>query len=396
MKFNLIKTVSFLGILVLFSSFTTKKHTSKKIIVTNSLAINRENEVVSINLKQLQNLTDSYQNLLIKDENGNLLVTQIIDNNLDGKPDELLFRVTVLAHSRVIYTAFVNKKASKKRPLSPYTTYARFVPERTDDFTWENDKVAFRTYGPTAQKLVEEGKQGGTLSSGIDLWLKKVNYSIIDKWYSNNLQTAGYYHIDHGEGYDPYHVGKSRGTGGNGIWLNDSLHVSKNFVNYRVIATGPIRTIFELDYNSWSKFGVKETKRISLDLGSNFTKFENTISSEFDIPNYTLGITLHDQKGKVDLNITKGIFRYWEPIDDSFVGEGIVIAPNLVKTALNHHSKSPDQSQILVVTEPKNKKIVYYVGFAWLKSGQVNSVADWDSLLERQQAIINSPLIITM
>ena len=27
-------------------------------------------------------------------------------------------------------------------------TYARFVPERSDDFAFENDKVAFRIYGP--------------------------------------------------------------------------------------------------------------------------------------------------------------------------------------------------------------------------------------------------------
>ena len=64
--------------------------------------------------------------------------------------------------------------------------YSRIVPERIDDYAWENDKVAFRTYGPAAQKLVEQGKKGGIISSGIDCWLKKVNYPVINKWYNDS------------------------------------------------------------------------------------------------------------------------------------------------------------------------------------------------------------------
>lgn len=394
MKLNLKPTLFLLGTLVLFSSFETKKQTSLGIVVKNTLAMNRVDEVVSIQLKQLKKLTESYQDLLVKDEKGKLLVTQIVDTNLDGKADELLFQATVSANSSVTYTVFVDQDAQNKKPVSSYSTFARFVPERTDDFTWENDIVAFRTYGPEAQRLIEAGEKGGTLSSGIDIWLKKVKYSIIDKWYSNNLKTPGYYHIDHGEGYDPYHVGKSRGAGGTGIWLKDSLHVSKNFVKYRVIATGPLRAFFELDYDSWGPFGVKETKRISLDLGSNFTKFENKIAANSKIPNYTVGITLHTEKGSVKLNAPKGIFRYWEPIDDAFVGEGIIMAPKQIVEAVNHHSSHPDQSQILVITEPKNDVLVYYVGSTWTKAGLIQSKEEWDAKLEKQEQIINNPLLI--
>lgn len=89
--------------------------------------------------------------------------------------------------------------------------YGRFVPEREDDFTWENDKVAFRVYGPSS------GGKGQV--SGVDPWLKKVPYSIIDKWYAGFLAGKSY-HEDHGEGYDPYHVGDSRGVGGTAIWVD--------------------------------------------------------------------------------------------------------------------------------------------------------------------------------
>jgi hypothetical protein len=393
MKLNIKPTIFFLGIIVLFSSFDSENKVSKKIVVENKLHFDR-NEVVSIDLnanKKLSKIED-FNTLLIKDEEGKLLVTQLIDNNTDGTPDELLFQAIVPANSKVVYTLFSDSSLST--PKSNTTTYARFVPERIDDFAWENDKVAFRTYGPEAQRLVEEGKEGGTLSSGIDLWLKKINYSIIDSWYAKNVVAPGYYHIEHGEGYDPYHVGNSRGTGGTGIWEEDSLHISKNYTKYRVIAKGPLRTIFELDYAPWSKYGVKETKRVSLDLGSNFSKFENRISSNNAIPNYTLGITLHKEKGIVAINAKNGVFRHWEPIDDSFVGEGIVISPKVVKSALDYRSKVADQSQVLVLTTPKNNTLTYYVGFAWKGSAQVQSVQDWDTMLEKQAQIIQNPLLV--
>lgn len=394
-QLNVKKSILFLGIISLFSSFKSDDDFSKKLVIKNTLHFNRV-EVVSIDLKNSKAFSaiKNYNDLLIKNEKGEVLVTQLVDNNLDGTPDELLFQATVPGLSKVIYTIFTDAKKSEKKPTSTLTTYARFVPERIDDFAWENDKVAFRTYGPEAQRLVDEKQAGGTLSSGIDIWLKKVDYSIIDSWYAKNVTAPGYYHIEHGEGYDPYHVGYSRGNGGTGIWENDSLYTSKNYQKHKVIAAGPLRTIFELEYPSWSKYGVKETKRISLDLGSNFSKFENTISSTSKIPNYTLGITLHQEKGKVNIDAKKGIFRHWEPIDDSFVGEGIIIDPKVVKKAFDYRTKAVDQSQILIVTEPKNNISVYYAGFAWTKSNQVSSVEDWDALLEKQAKIIQNPLSV--
>ncbi|MBA4317440.1 MAG: DUF4861 domain-containing protein [Flavobacterium sp.] len=395
-KFNFKILFNLLGIIILFPSFDTKDILTKKVVVENKLQFER-NEVVSIHLNKYKCLSKikNYNELFIKDQSGKLLVTQLIDTNSDGTPDELLFQSNVPAKSKVNYTLFIDSKSNQNNSaVGTVKTYARFVPERIDDFAWENDKVAFRTYGPEAQRLTEAGRSNGTLSSGIDLWLKKVNYSIIDSWYAENVKTAGYYHIDHGEGYDPYHVGMSRGTGGTGIWENDSLYISKNYTKYRVIASGSLRTIFELDYAPWSKYGITETKRISIDLGSNFSKFENKISSTNKIPNYTLGITLHKEKGIVNIATKKGMFRHWEPIDDSYVGEGIIIDPSMVKTAMNHHSKAVDQSQILVVTAPKNNILVYYVGFAWTKSGQVQSVQDWDAILEKQAQVIKNPLIV--
>jgi len=45
------------------------------------------------------------------------------------------------------------------------------------NFAWENDKVAFRTYGPEApasDKMAD--LRDGTLTAGIDCWMKRVDY----------------------------------------------------------------------------------------------------------------------------------------------------------------------------------------------------------------------------
>src|SRR2546428_90455 len=80
-------------------------------------------------------------------------------------------------------------------------------------------------------------------SATIDIWSKRTPRMVVNDWY-----LADDYHEDHGDGFDDYSAGKSRGCGGNGLWAADQLWVSQNFVNSRALANGPIRVLFELDY----------------------------------------------------------------------------------------------------------------------------------------------------
>jgi hypothetical protein len=372
-----------------------KKNVVRTLTVKNSLDIDRPASTVSIPLDTVRELAAKYgaDHLVVKDHD-QPLVTQLIDRAGDGIPDELLFQTDIKAGEERSFTIeAVEEAPAKSAPAN--TTYSRLVPERIDDYAWENDRVAFRTYGPKAQQITESGKPGGTLTSGMDCWFKRVAYPVIDKWYKKNLDTAGYYHIDHGEGYDPYHVGNSRGCGGIGIWAQDSLYVSKNFVSYKTIANGPIRTVFELTYAPWSTNGItiNEKKIISLDLGSNLSRYEVHIQSDKPLPNVTTGITLHDQKGEVEKDSVAGWVRYWEPIDDSELGTGIVIAPSQLTALKEYRTTVKDQSHVLVVAKPENI-VVYYAGFGWTKSGQYTSAADWDQYLANFSKSIASPLTV--
>ena len=386
---------TFLAVTVLIFGSCKSTNNIIKVTVKNDLGFNRS-EVVSVPYNQVYPLLKKYPAKTIRvrqSQSGDVIPLQWIDNNRDGiADDELLFLADVKANGISDYTIIIDSIAAI--PLIQAQTYCRFVPERADDFAWENDKVAFRVYGQKGQQEARAGVAGSTLSSGVDLWLKKVDYPVINKWYAGHVKEPGYYHKDRGEGYDPYHVGASRGTGGIGVRVNDSLMVSDNFSGYRIIATGPLRTVFELDYYPWSDYVVHETKRISLDVGSNFSKFEVSLTADVPVPNFAIGISLHDNKGATKLETTKGWFRHWESIDDAYAGEGIVIDPSYTSNALTNVSKTTDQSNLLVIAKPTGY-LTYYAGFAWTKSGQVSNVNDWDGLLEKQSQIIAHPLEVT-
>jgi len=387
-KFSLLRLMSAIGCIGV--NFLQAQ---QSIELTNTLDFPR-NEVLSLSVNDLKSVLMKTReaDLRIKDENNKFIPIQWIDYDNDGKSDELLFLAMMNAKKSVIYKLVVDSKSVIPQPK--VTTYSRLVPERVDDYAWENDKVAFRVYGPKGQKEAEQGIKGSTLSSGVDIWFKKTDQPVINKWYKGYLTDPMYYHKDtRGEGYDPYHVGDSRGTGGVGIWVNEKLQVSKNFISSRTIAEGPLRTVFELTYFPWSDYKVQETKRISLDIGSNFSRFESDFISQNPVPNYTIGISLHKNEGLTKLNDRKGFYLHWEKIDDACVGEGIVVNPNIVQKSVAHRTETPDQSNLLVVTKPQ-KKLIYYAGFAWQKSGQVQTQADWEKILDRQSQIVANPIAV--
>ncbi|GAA4496525.1 DUF4861 domain-containing protein [Hymenobacter ginsengisoli] len=368
------------------------------ITVRNKLKLARPAETISLPLAQLSAAVRGLApaSLRVHEAKANkLLVSQLLDNNGDGKPDELLFQTDVPASATLTFTVAAGTEAV---PASPLTTFARFVPERTDDFAWENDRVAFRTYGPNAQELYDKKDPAGTLSSGMDCWLKRVSYPIIDKWYGRHVHEKPFaYHTDTGEGYDPYHVGSSRGVGGTGVLDGGKLYTSRNFTSYKVLATGPIRTVFELTYAPWDANGrqVTEKKIISLDLGSNLTRYEEHIAANKPLPNCTIGLTLHEAKGEVKADRPAGWCRYWEKIDDSYLGTGVVVAPSYLTDYQDHRSAEKDQNQLYMVTKPQQGTAIFYAGFGWQKSGQFASAAAWDAYLAEFAQRLASPLAVT-
>ncbi|MBT8186049.1 MAG: DUF4861 domain-containing protein, partial [Eudoraea sp.] len=319
------------------------------------------------------------------------IVSQQTDSNGDGKKDALLFQPEISANSEMLFEVALSDKPIAQE--NPPACYSRFVPERTDDYAWENNRVAFRTYGPTAQKMKEEGIKGGTLSSGIDAWLKRVDYPIIDKWYKKELETDGSYHVDDGEGVDNFHVGISRGVGGIAKKLDTSYYISKNFTSWKTLNTGPIRTSFLLTYADWDAGGnkISEEKMISLDYGSNLARYEVTLKGTDTI---SAGLTLHEKDGKITVNKDKGWVSYWQPHGDSELGTGIVIPQNAMVGHQHYLSNRRDESNLYTHIRTIEGKATYYAGFGWKKSGQFENKVQWDNYLNEFAERLNNPLIV--
>ncbi|MEO1011919.1 MAG: DUF4861 family protein [Bacteroidota bacterium] len=386
-----LRYLSLLLAAMLFKGCGAPERGNKRIVVENTLDRDRSLETVSVELSLLGLLEPEGELSIVDADTGKPLVSQVVDGNGDGTGDTVLFQPEIKANSEQVFEVKV-RDAVMEVDGDP-TCYSRFVPERTDDYAWENDRVAFRTYGPTAQKMVEDGIQGGTLSSGMDAWLKRVKYPIINKWYKKELETDGSYHEDTGEGVDNFHVGASRGVGGIAVKADTVYHFSKNFVQWKNYDNGPLRTSFSLTYADWDAAGKKisETKYISLDRGSHLSRFEIGISG---VDMFSTGLTLHEKDGAIGVSPDQGWISYWEPHEDSELGTGIVV-PNGQMTGHDHYiTDAKDKSNLFAHIKTTKGKAVYYAGFGWKKSGQFNTKEQWEAYLEKFAEQLDNPLVV--
>lgn len=370
----------------------SQKENVKTLVVENTLNQTRTFETVELTPSLLKE--ESLNNIKIKDvETGKFLVTQLVDTDTDGTMDLLLFQPEIGGNTKKTFEIVGNSVADNSKP--EIYCYSRFVPERTDDYAWENNRVAFRIFGPTAQKMAEEGIKGGTLSSGVDAWLKRVDYPIIDKWYKKELETEGTYHVDTGEGLDNFHVGTSRGLGGVAVKRDSIFYLSKNFVNYRTITKGPIRTSFYVEYEDWQagEDVISEAKSISLDYGSNLSRFEIITKGTNELSS---GLTLHEKDGEVSTNKEKGWVSYWQPHGDSELGTAIVAAPGYFVDSEKYDVEEKDLSNLYAHLKVKGDTVVYYAGFAWKESNQFKNRQEWENYLNEFSQRISNPLKVSL
>ncbi|HZP59260.1 MAG TPA: DUF4861 family protein, partial [Opitutaceae bacterium] len=239
------------------------------VIATNDLDIARPAEVITVPWQEIADRLPPHtlpSHLMVKDAGGRSLPFQLINFRPEERRDyyvSIIFQHNFAAGES--QARFTIEATAAPVPPFPNQTFARYVPERFDDFAWENDRIAHRIYGPTLETAA--GGKDQMVSSGVDVWAKRVRYPIVDRWY-----LMGHYHEDTGEGLDMYDVGTSRGDGGTGIWDGKTLHVSHNWKTWRILANGPIRTVFELGYAPWDAGNgvmVTETKHFIVDAGHN-------------------------------------------------------------------------------------------------------------------------------
>ena len=347
--------------------------------IENTLNIVRKEEVIELDWNSLIQINAQIMAapfIVVNSATSEQYPYQII-NDEAGKPSALLVQTTLAANAKI------SLDIKKGDPLKfKVKTFGRYVPERKDDFAWENDKIAFRMYGPALQAT-------GEISSGIDVWLKRTPEMIIDKWYKLDD-----YHVDHGEGLDCYKVGPTLGAGGIAPYANEELFYSKNWATCKAITTGNLRTVLELIYSPWLFNGkeITETKRITLNAGSQLNQVEVTYNAkDLDTIHVATGIIKRAEKGVVVMNENSGIISYWEPTSKEFgtTGIGLVVHDNMGMSIVENH--------IVAFAKAINKKpFRYYQGACWDKAGEFVNKQAWENYLNEFSLKLKNPLKISI
>ncbi|MGD0208565.1 MAG: glycoside hydrolase family 88 protein [Verrucomicrobiota bacterium] len=385
--------------------------------VTNPTKFRRECETVEVVTKRFH-IDGSWINFpgqiaVMDGESSRVLDSQIysLQDFISNTAEKLLFQVDLApGETRMFYILDAEALAVVPPPI--VKTLARYVPERHDDFAWESDRIAHRTYGLAL--IPAEG----TISSGPDVWIKTWRNLMINEMYA-----SGHYHMTNGTEMDDYRVGSSRGCGGVGIWDGQKLYVSSNYRNWKLITTGPIRSEFELTYDEWDAAGrkVSETKRYSIDAGSWFTKAQSTFASETNSP-LTIGIGLAeracgpDGEELIAQDQAEGWMSYWQPEDKpkGTIGVAIILPKGSINELTNDNPAMPDIMlhavvpqptvegappirNLLAVTQVKaGQPFTYYFGACWDRSGDFTNHVAWENYVRRFAERRDAPLQVTM
>jgi hypothetical protein len=353
----------------------------KALVVSNPLSILRKEEVVAIPWSQVMEVyptLDTANFKVINPETKREYEYQL-EYKGQSQVQNLLVQLTIAAGGQ-------QQLQIVKGKHKPFTskTYCRYVPERKDDFAWENDRIAFRMYGQALENSPAE------MAYGVDVWVKRTDRLILNERYKR-----GEYHIDHGDGMDYYHVGLTLGAGGIAPYIHDTIWFSKNYRAWKVLDNGPLRSTFQLSYEEWPAAGrkIKCTKTISLDAGSQLSKTVVNYETDSDKPlSVVTGIIKRKEAGEMLLNEKEGILAYWEPQHgtDGITGVACLLTTPVRQMLVN---KEHLLAETLV---PENASLTYYNGAAWNKAGQISSSGDWFKYLQLFQDRLKNQLLISV
>lgn len=181
----------------------------------------------------------------------------------------LVIQADLMPEGEYAFTLFPKVDRSRV-PQSPVSTFARFVPERLDDFAFENDRAAFRVYGPALEKTDGLSKMG----AGVDAWGKAVRTPVLNKMYASKK----YHSPSLGYGIDAYKVGTGPGCGAAFPWIDGKPVNLGAFKTWEIEANGPLISTMLFTYES-KDGSLKGETRYSIPLGTDGFFVSSTFTS---------------------------------------------------------------------------------------------------------------------
>ena len=281
---------------------------------------------------------------------------------------KLIFIMTVIA----AVAACASKQEQK--------VMARYVPERADDFVFENNLIAGRIYG--------KALEGNPTSVGIDVWVKLPGALVADDWYAHAVSEPDYYHHDHG-GKDCYKVGTSLGGGGSAPLIeNRFMTPPTNYRSYEILEQTPDKVTFVLHYPEWTADGETFSldKKITVIADSYFGKVEDsyTFSGEWGDSLYvSAGIFRHDDENIEAEYNGEDRCALWEHASDQSIEPedgmlGLAIyMPDADCVTISHGGNHNVCDKMVKSGEP----LTYYFASCWSK-GDIKTSEEWFKLVE--------------
>lgn len=380
-----------------------------KVTVTNVNDVQRQ-ELVEIDAKTVYAKLGikSEKPFVVKNALGQQVAYQI---TYDGK---ILLDASVRPKGKAVFTI------SQGTPKQMKTIVCgKQYPERVDDIAWENDRTAYRIYGPALQK-------SGEKAYGIDVWVKNTPDLEVDKRYvtelsnhpkiqelkkvgkteeANEMEEATTYHFDHGYGLDCYKVGPTLGCGAPALVENGKMLLPYCYKKYKILDNGPLRFTVQLEYNPFSIGGdknVTEHRIISLDKGSSFNKMTVWYEGLTKPCDMVAGVVIHSEDTK-SVVCGESYVLYADPTDNPdkqnfqiYVG---TLFPNGVKATKKWMFDSPLNGNaghgVGVITYQPGEKYSYYFGSAWSKN-DVRTMSEWILRATESLDALRSPLKVTV
>ena len=405
------KYFSTLPLLALLAACGPKQSTDFTVTVTNDLSFDRA-EMVEVPISEVAKkvqLIDEEQYIVL-DAEGNQVAYQITYD------DNLLFPVNVKAGDKAVYTVAVGEPIEAE-PL----VYGRHYPERVDDIAWENDRTAYRAYGPALQAK-------GERAFGYDAWVKRVPGLVVEQRYANELNPdtqaeiarlrkerkydeanelyhSVSYHVDHGNGLDCYKVGPTLGCGTAALMQGDAILYPYCWKEYEILENGPLRFTVKLTYNPLvvGRDTVIETRTISLAQGSQLNKTVVSYAGLTKAAPVATGLVIHPENPTAYvLEGDKGYIAYADLTDNVNNGNGVIyvgaVMPAKVQEAkaqmfADKEAKERGASgHVLAISNYKpDTEYSYYWGSGWSKYG-FDSMEAWTTYLDRYAQSVRNPL----
>ena len=382
MRFSVLQLLAF----SLSTAFAVPVPEGKRIIAENPIDVFRPAETISVEWSKLDVKKDDPDLRVWDMRLGKALAYQD-----DGKGN-LIFSTPLKPLEKRLFT--ICKNGELPQADMSVVCWAKHVPERKDDFAWENDKFGARTYGPALMQPRPKGEN--LVSSGIDIFNKCVPYPVFPKWLYGKGE--GSYHNNHGEGMDAYLIGKSRGVGGIGQFKNGEWFHSLNWSESKTIMTGPVRTEFELVYDTWGKMG-KETRRVSLDRGQNFAKFTVAFSGHDAETLVGPGLDLNAKRnhdGDVKFSLARGFVSNFEPVakpEDGHIATAIMLDSSSVPVKI----ATDDLDCVYLLAKiPEKGSLTYWAGASWSLAGEHTDAEKWHNTVADFKKALQNPVKITV